>query len=128
MDAVTRTKIEDIINDVLPLGAGAGPLTSARLRFALEQVATVAFRQGESHALMSLITAEQAAERLGVSARRMRAIIAHRNERFGIGMKVGNTWMVREQDLDILKPGPSHRPKGESRNSSKTTTEEMHDV
>jgi hypothetical protein len=94
---------------------GAGPLTDHRLRFALDQVAQVAFTAGESYALMSLLTADEAAELIGVSSRRMREIIRVRHERFGVGMQIGKSWLIRQSELDSLRPGPGGWPKGRSR-------------
>lgn len=59
---------------------------------------------------MELMTAEDVAEHFGFSVRRARALIANRNERFGIGMKVGRSWLVHRDELGRLEPEEKYRP------------------
>lgn len=106
-------KIQTLIDSLLPYGAG--PITEHRLRFALDQVAQTAFTAGKSYALMNLLTAEEVAEELGVSPRRMRALIKTRHERFATGRQVGKTWMIHRDELESLRPGPEGWPKGRTR-------------
>lgn len=109
---IIKDRIARQVEAFLPNGAGT--MTETRLRHALEAVAQEAFSQGEAYALMNLLTVRDAADRLGVSYSRMRALIRNRHERFGVGMKIseGNrtTWLIRESELEQLQPGPSGRP------------------
>ena len=68
-----KTKHEVIIQDriaremeaLFPLGEGRA--SSARVKRSLESVAAVAFREGQSYALSSLMTIDDVARELGVS-------------------------------------------------------------
>lgn len=111
MDAMINRRIDDLIDSHLPNGVGT--MTEIRLRSALQQVAQVAWQQAETNVLMNLLTIEQAAEMIGVSVRRMRAIAQARHERFGIGWKVPGTrgtWLFRPEEIEGLRPGPSGNP------------------
>lgn len=58
---------------------------------------------------MNLITTKQAAERLGVSVKRVTALI--RAERLP-AEKVGRDWLINEKDLAKVKDRRTGRPKG----------------
>lgn len=106
-------KIQSMVDSLLPHGAGS--ISDHRLRFALDQVAQTAFSAGKSYALLNLLTAEQAAEEIGVSPRRMRALIKTRHERFATGRQIGKTWLIHRDELEALRPGPEGWPKGRAR-------------
>lgn len=93
---------------------GEGRASSARVKRSLESVAAVAFREGQRYALSSLMTVDDVAEKLGVSARRVRAIAKAMHERYGVGWQAPGTgvWLFRPEDIDILRPGPEGRPRG----------------
>jgi len=75
----------------------------------LNQTAQIAFREGRNHALMGLMTAADVAAEFGVSERRARALIQNRHERFGVGMRVGNQWLVHRDELGNLEPDEKYR-------------------
>jgi len=82
-------------------------LSPIRVKHALNEVAQVAFGQGESYALLSLMPTANAALKLGVTERRIRALAKSRN----IGWQVSRgTWLFRPEDIDKLRPGPCGRP------------------
>jgi hypothetical protein len=56
-----------------------------------------------------LISAEQAAEIIGVSYARVRAILANNPTRLS-AFKVGNTWIIPESAARCFQPYPPHRP------------------
>jgi hypothetical protein len=103
-------RINNLVESLLPNGAGT--MTETRLRTALSQVAQVAFSAGESYALLSLLTVDDVAEKLGVSVRRVRAIAKIKHEQFGIGFQVPNTaqWLFRPSEIESLRPGVVGRP------------------
>lgn len=108
---------EDIIQTLIVslLPNGAGPMTEQRLRYALDQVALLAYEAGRSYALQNLLTVERAAEEIGVSRRRMAEIIRTRHEQYGTGMRVGKSWLISRDELESLRPGPEGWPRGRSR-------------
>lgn len=118
-----RQTHEQIIADAIAqavatlLPDGAGIVSAPRLRQALDRIGALAFREGQSYALLSLLTVEDVADQLGISARRVRALAAERHERFGIGYRVPGTgaWLFRPEELDALRPGPAGYPKGQRR-------------
>jgi len=90
---------------------GAGRAIHQQVRHWLNTIAQVAFRVGKSHALMGLMTAEDVAEHYQVSPRRARALIQNRHERFAVGMKIGNSWLVHRDELPDLEPDEEYRRK-----------------
>lgn len=108
-----QKKMTTIIETLLPHGAGS--ITEHRLNWALDQVAQEAFSAGRAYALTNLMTVEEAAIEIGVSRRRMAEIIRTRHDRFGTGMRVGNSWIISRDELDALRPGPEGWPKGRPR-------------
>jgi len=108
-------EIDKLVAQLLPNGSGA--VSAARLRFALETVAQAAFTAGGDYALMSLMTANDVADKLGISVRRVRAIAANRHARFGVGYKVPGTsqWLFRPTEIEALRPGPNGRPRKTNR-------------
>lgn len=55
-------------------------------------------------ALDGLLCASDIARMYRVTERRARAIIENRHRRFGIGIKVGNMWVVHKHDLWLIEP------------------------
>jgi hypothetical protein len=98
--------IDSLIHSMLP--NGAGPLSAQRLRTALDQVAHGAYQQGRSDALLSLRTAQDAADAWRVSPQRARAYIANRHERYGMGLRVGREWLLTQEEIDAYPPD-AHR-------------------
>jgi hypothetical protein len=105
-DIVNRA-IENAMSMMFPHGAGHA--SDRRVRHALEQVAQRAFIAGRHDALMGLMTVQDVADHFGISPRRARALIKNRHERFGAGMKVGNSWLVHRDKLPALEPDEKYR-------------------
>lgn len=59
---------------------------------------------------MKLLSAAEAAARLGVTSRRVLALIELRRLP---AEKIGRDWVIREADVDAFAPRPSGRPKKE---------------
>lgn len=109
-----RSSHWQIIESKIEQFTGEGqPLSPARARHALDQVAQVAFREGENYALLSLMTVRDVAVTLRVSERRVRAIARERHERLRIGWQVPgtSTWLFRPEEIELLRPGTSGRPR-----------------
>jgi hypothetical protein len=85
----------------------SGLLSPPFVKHALEQTAQVAFNEGQSYAISSLLTTEQMAERLLVSTRRVRALAKSRN----IGWQISRgVWLFQPDDVGKLRPGIPGRP------------------
>lgn len=110
-DALITGEIDRLVGALLP--HGAGPITEHRLRWALDQIAQRARTIGRDEALLSLRTVEDAAAAWNVSERRARAHIAHLHDRWSVGMQVGKTWLVTQDEIDRHAPGPAGRPRKE---------------
>ncbi len=104
-------KIDQMVDQFLPNGAGS--INTVRFRHALSQIALIAFSAGESYALLSLMTVEDMARELNISARRIRAIAKVRHERFGVGYQVPGTsqWLFRPAEIESLRPWAEGRPR-----------------
>jgi len=108
---IVRTQIQRAMDEMFPNGAGRA--NHLHVRHWLDTIAQIAFREGETSVLLSLLTIDDAAEQLGVSTRRMRAIAANRHERFGTGWQVPGTnqWLFRPGELGDLAPDEKYRRK-----------------
>ncbi len=76
-----------------------------RVEHLLNTVAQAAFREGQSYALMSLLTVQDVAEQFGRSAQWVRVLARRAHDRFGIGYQVPGThaWLFRPEELDSLR-------------------------
>lgn len=110
-EQVINNRITQGMDAMFPYGTGRAPHTA--VRHWLDNVAQVAFREGGTYALMSLLTVEDIAGTLGVSTRRVRAIAKNRHERFGIGWQVPGTnqWLFRPEEMEQLQPDEKYRPR-----------------
>jgi len=104
-------EIRDAMETMFPHGAGR--TTHTRVQHALNHIAQIAFTQGQTYALTSLLTIEDLAERFNITPRRARAIAKNRHERFGIGWQVPGTnqWLFRPEELSILEPNHRYQRK-----------------
>lgn len=119
--SIYESEIESQVNTLLPYGAG--PVTDHRLRHAFDMVAKTAFRQGESFALLSLMTIDDVLmeinrrlvndDRKPISKRRLQAIARTQHDRWGVGYQVPGTnqWLFRPLEMDSLMPGDVGRPR-----------------
>lgn len=109
MNESITTTIENMTQTLLPNGGGS--LSVERLHWALEQVAQVAYAEGQAAALLSLRTADDAAKAWGVSGSRARAHIAKLNARHGVGMRIGQrVWLLTAAEVERYKPN-AHAPR-----------------
>lgn len=108
-EEVVKTRIETAMDAMFPYGAGRAP--HAAVRHHLDSVAQVAFSEGGSYVLGSLLTVEDVAQILKVSTRRVRAIARNRHDRFGIGWQVPGTcqWLFRPEEIEYLRPDEKYR-------------------
>lgn len=60
--------------------------------------------------MKDLISSKEAAEKLGVSLRRVQALITSGKLP---ARKIGNSYVVKEKDLELVKERPPGRPKQE---------------
>lgn len=108
---IVEREITNILEVTFPYGEGR--TTRPQVEHALNVIAQKAFSQGESYALLSLLTVRDVAAQLHVSERRVRAIARERHERSGIGWQVPgtSTWLFRPEEVERLQPGTSGRPR-----------------
>jgi hypothetical protein len=102
MNQIIRQEIDKATQAMFPHGAGQA--NHVRVQHWLDKVATVAFRQGRDEALLGIMTAEDLADHFDITPRRARALIQNRHERFGVGMKAGNCWLIHRDELPSLQP------------------------
>lgn len=101
---IVQQRIDSLVEGLLPYGAGN--ITETRMRTALDQVAQIAYREGDNQALLSLMTTEDMAAKLNVTPRRVRALAARRR----VGWQVSrHTWIFKTSDIESLRPGPPGR-------------------
>ncbi len=66
--------------------------------------------------IMEFITTSQAAEKLGISQRRVQALIT--SGRLP-AQKIGRDWLIRESDLEVVRERKTGYPKGRPRKPTK---------
>jgi len=110
-EQIIEQEIQKAMDTMFPYGEGR--TTYARAKHWLDTISKIAFSQGGTYALTSLLTVEDVAERFGITPRRVRAIAKNRHERFGIGWQVPGTnqWLFRPEELDSLEPDEKYRRK-----------------
>jgi len=89
---------------------GAGQMTEARLRKALETVAKRVERDARAYYLGNLRTVDDLAARYSISRRRAQAIAKQQHDRWGKGMKIGGSYIFSEDELATMEPGEPGRP------------------
>ena len=105
--SIVEQEIEQAMAAMFPHGAGT--TNHVRVQHWLDTIAQRAFEQDRQWSLLGLMTAEDVAAHYGISTRRARALIANRHQRFGVGMKAGNTWLVHRDELPQLAPEEKYR-------------------
>jgi hypothetical protein len=109
MNQIVTDKINSCLEMLFPHDAGEH---YSIIKKCLNDVAAVAYREGENSTLMFLLSSKDVAERLGITDRRVRAIAQKINERFSVGWKVPGTetWLFKESEIELLRPGKTGRP------------------
>lgn len=93
---------------------GEGQPSPARLRHALTVLVQRVESATRSYELLNLRTVDDLAAEFGLSPRRIRALAVTRHERYGIGMKIGTTWLWSASEIERMRPGAPGRPRGNS--------------
>ena len=112
-DQLIASDIDREVETYLP--NGAGQMTEARLRKALETVAKRVESNARSYYLGNLRTVDDLAARYNISRRRAQAIAKQQHERWGKGMMVGGTYIFSDDELSTMEPGDRGRPPKASR-------------
>ncbi len=101
--------IQRAIDEILG-GAVAATVTTHRLETVLTRLAQRVRQQTQDAVLTSLLTADDVAERLGVTPRRVRAIAKARP---GTGWQVPGTsqWLFTPDEIEQLQPNVKYRRK-----------------
>lgn len=109
-DAIIKLEIAQAIETFLP--HGAGQMTAARLRTALQTIAKRTESAARAYYLGNLRTVDDLADQFGVSRRRAQAIAKHQHERWGKGMRVGNAYIFAEDEIEGMRPASTRgRPR-----------------
>ena len=107
---IVESAIAKVLEELFPYGEGR--TTRPRVQHALKVIAQKAFSQGESYALLSLLTVRDVAARLQISERRVRAIARQRaHQNIGWQVPGTSTWLFQPDEVELLRPGPSGRPR-----------------
>lgn len=81
-------------------------MSEETLRRRLETFAARVAADARSAALLSVRSAEDAAESWDVSVRRAQAHIAYLHERHAVGARIGRAWFLTEEEIERYRPGP----------------------
>lgn len=106
-DQALAQMVESAADDLLG-GQEARTITRVRAVHALSVLAQRIATDAANAALLSLLTTDDMAARLNVSARRVRALARARN----VGWQVSRgTWIFRPDDIEKLRPYTAGRPR-----------------
>lgn len=98
--------IQQALNDLIPDGA---PVRSPTIiERVVRRIAQRAFAHGQATAWHEARSTEQAAEELGVSVRRVRALARSR----GLGTRIGRDLLFTPEDVDAMRERRPGRPVG----------------
>jgi hypothetical protein len=109
LDCLINGYIERAI-DALTGGDRPRLLSPQLARHICEQLAHRVREAARSESVMELMTADDVAERLGITPRRVRQLAAS----LGVGWNTGRDWIFRNSDLDALRARstkPGRRPR-----------------
>lgn len=113
LDTLIASYIDREVETYFP--NGAGQMTEARLRRALETVAQRVESDARAYYLGNLRTVDDLVARYNISRRRAQAIAKDHHERWGKGMMVGGTYIFSDDELATMEPGEPGRPPNSSR-------------
>lgn len=82
---------------------GEGRPSPTRLNHALTVLAQRVASASRDYHLLNLTTADELAERWGVSRRAVQYTAQRRHERFAAGMKIGNKWVFDIDEIPLLE-------------------------
>jgi len=103
-ESVARA-IEEI---VLSFRSNPSQLTDVGLHVALGQIGVLAYREGMSAALSSLMDSSEVAAFFGVGEQQARRLITKANKAHGVGKRYGSKskglWLVPRDDLPLVAP------------------------
>lgn len=105
MNEIAEREITLALDELVP--SRTTPIS--RVSYWLDHVAQVAYREGRNDALMGIMTAEDVAMHYNITPRRARALIRNRHDRFGVGMKAGNVWLISRDELHDLEPDARYK-------------------
>lgn len=111
---MTRDQLDQLIAQAIAEAketVGEGRISPTRLANALTKLAQRVESATRDYTLTNLRTVDDLAEEFGVSVQRIRAIAQHRHERFGVGMKLGKSWLWSAEEIDVMRPDVTRRPR-----------------
>lgn len=110
---VSRDQLDGLIAQAIAEAKdtiGEGRPSPARLEHALTVLTQRVADSTRDYTLSNLRTVDDLAAEFGVSERRIRAIATHRHERFGVGMRLGHTWVWSPEEVEAMRPDLTRRP------------------
>lgn len=113
LDAMIAQEIDQAVATFLPNGSGT--MTDTRLRTALKNIAARTETAARTYYLGNLRTVDDLAVAYNVSRRRAQAIAKAHHDQWGVGMKIGNTYVFSVDEIESMRPGESGRPKKSTR-------------
>ena len=108
-DDLINQAINNAVTDLIPHGAGT--VTETRLRHILKRVAAQSAQVTRSYELLNIRDTDDLMDSWGVSRRRVQAHCKNLHDRWGVGRKIGNIWLLSADEADSHAPGPAGRPK-----------------
>jgi len=105
--SIVEQRISQAFGAALPYGEGR--VSGTLLRHLLTQVGQVGFSEGQAYALLNILTAQDVADQLRLTAQRVRVLARTRH----VGEQIQRgVWLFRPDDVERLRPGkPGRRPK-----------------
>lgn len=111
---MNRSDYDQLVAAAIAEAAAIVAPFDARTHHALTVLSQRVADATRSYELLNLRTVDDLAAEFGLSPRRIRALAVTRHERYGIGMKIGTTWLWSASEIERMRPGAPGRPRGNS--------------
>lgn len=110
-ESLIERDVDKFIDTLMFDGSSATAVAEQRLRSHLKMLVTQIANHTRNYELTNLYDSDQLAKVWNVSKRRVQAHVSAINERWGVGRKVGGTWLLSIDETERYRPQSAGRPK-----------------
>jgi hypothetical protein len=97
-------EILQALDELLPQHVSTGNVSRQELHHRLRRVSERVQEASRDYYLESLVTADDVADELGISAEHLRELAQQRHFHYGIGRKIGDMWVWTQDEVDVILP------------------------
>jgi hypothetical protein len=103
-EQMVSSEIRLALNELLPKQTQVGRISRDNLQRQLQVVSERVESAARAYYLDSLVTVDEVACELGVSAEHLCELARVRYAHYGIGRKFGDTWVWTQDEVDVILP------------------------